>query len=213
MKSVNAGQRFGWLVSVQKSESRSHKEETWVCRCDCGSETIATKHQLISGRKKSCGCLRKQTPQNALDLTGQQFGKLVAVERAETTKQGTALWLCQCDCGNTVKIRATTLRRGEAVSCGCERQSQAESARRVLQTEKTVDGVPTPLLTKKVRSDSSTGHKGVYRRVRKGNVYYEANLTIKGKRYYAGPFASIESAIKARKDLEEIYYKTYLDKN
>ena len=35
-----------------------------------------------------------------LDLTGQRFGKLVVIEKAES-KNKQSRWLCQCDCGNT----------------------------------------------------------------------------------------------------------------
>lgn len=57
-----------------------------------------------------------------IDLTGQRFGRLVVVGRAQ--KRGTqtnARWLCQCDCGNYIDVRGTTLKRGESRSCGCLR--------------------------------------------------------------------------------------------
>lgn len=30
-----------------------------------------------------------------VDMTGQRFGKLVVIERAENNKSGAAMWLCQ----------------------------------------------------------------------------------------------------------------------
>lgn len=155
----------------------------------------------------------RKTPPNALDLAGKKFGKLMAIERAGSTKNGNALWLCECECGNTTRANATTLRRGETVSCGCDKRKQIDNARNVLMTEKTVDGVPVPLLTKKVRSDSSTGHKGIRKRIKKGKVCYEANITVKGKRYWSTSFTDINDAIAARKDLEKKYHKPYLEDN
>ena len=38
---------------------------------------------------------------NIKDLTGQRFGKLVVLSRAENDKTKHTRWLCQCDCGNT----------------------------------------------------------------------------------------------------------------
>lgn len=57
----------------------------------------------------------------ALDLTGQRFGKLVALERAENDAGGHAQWRCACDCGNECVATASTLRakRGGKRSCGC----------------------------------------------------------------------------------------------
>lgn len=210
---ISPGQRFGELEVIGTSPEKVRNEAAYICRCSCGETTVATKSQLQTGRKKSCGCLRKRTPANALDLTGQRFGNLEVIERAGTNERGQALWMCKClRCGNLRPFAATILRRGEAVSCGCTRPDQGRSARHVLMTEKTVDGVQVPLLTKKVRSDSGTGVKGVYRRVRKGTVYYEAHITVKGKRIWGPMRRTLAEAIADRKVLEEQYHKPYLEK-
>lgn len=52
------------------------------------------------------------------DITGQRFGKLVAVEPA-FRKNGAAYWLCACDCGNKKVIRLGDLSQGRTKSCGC----------------------------------------------------------------------------------------------
>ncbi len=51
-----------------------------------------------------------------IDLTGQRFQRLIAVERV--SRPGT-WWLCQCDCGNQKVTRAATLKNGMTGSCGC----------------------------------------------------------------------------------------------
>ena len=55
---------------------------------------------------------------NFKDLTGERFGRLTVVRRAENTKHGGAQWLCQCDCGN-VKVVRTSALHGNTKSCGC----------------------------------------------------------------------------------------------
>lgn len=211
--SIEPGQRFGELEVIEISPEKLWNEAAYICRCSCGEITVATKSQLLTGRKKSCGCLRKRTPPNALDLTGQRFGDLEVIERDGTNKRGQALWLCRClRCGNLRPFAATILRRGEAVTCGCIRSDQGRAARHVLMTEKTVDGVQIPILTKKVRSDSGTGIKGVYRRVRKGDVYYEAHISVKGKRVWGPSRRTLAEAIEDRKVLEEKYHKPYIEK-
>lgn len=54
-----------------------------------------------------------------IDLTGQRFGKLLVVERAENTLQGQARWRCKCDCGNESIVRGADLRLGNTITCGC----------------------------------------------------------------------------------------------
>lgn len=57
-----------------------------------------------------------------IDLVGQRFGRLTVIEKAP--RKGTttnARWICRCDCGNFTEVLGTTLRRGEARSCGCLR--------------------------------------------------------------------------------------------
>lgn len=54
-----------------------------------------------------------------IDITGQRFGRLVAIERIGTDKHRRAIWLCRCDCGNTATVVGSELRRGRTKSCGC----------------------------------------------------------------------------------------------
>jgi hypothetical protein len=54
-----------------------------------------------------------------IDITGQLFGKLTAVKREGTDKEGKALWLCKCECGNETITTGKRLRKGITRSCGC----------------------------------------------------------------------------------------------
>lgn len=58
-----------------------------------------------------------------IDLTGQRFGRLVAIERIGT-KWGCAVWRCRCDCGKEVSIPTNCLRNGNTRSCGCIHSEQ-----------------------------------------------------------------------------------------
>ena len=35
------------------------KKQKYLCKCECGNKTYATSPELKSGRRKSCGCVRK----------------------------------------------------------------------------------------------------------------------------------------------------------
>lgn len=58
-----------------------------------------------------------------IDLTGQRFGRLLVLERAQNIRAHAA-WLCQCDCGNTKIVSSYQLRSGETISCGCYRKEK-----------------------------------------------------------------------------------------
>lgn len=53
------------------------------------------------------------------DLTGQRFGKLVAIRGTDERIHGSAVWECKCDCGKTAFVNAYSLRSGATKSCGC----------------------------------------------------------------------------------------------
>lgn len=54
-----------------------------------------------------------------IDLTGQRFGRLVAIKPCDKTKRGNTIWYCHCDCGNDVKVINSNLINGTTKSCGC----------------------------------------------------------------------------------------------
>jgi hypothetical protein len=54
-----------------------------------------------------------------VDISGQRFGRLIAVRPAEKTPQG-VVWLFDCDCGNQHARLAKSVRHnGDKASCGC----------------------------------------------------------------------------------------------
>ena len=65
-----------------------------------------------------------------IDLTGEVYGRLLVIERAEDhilpSGQRRAKWRCRCDCGEVVVVAATHLRRGTTRSCGCLGREQSQ---------------------------------------------------------------------------------------
>lgn len=59
-----------------------------------------------------------------LDLTGQRFGRLTAIERVGSNKRRQSLWSCKCDCGSIVVVVGTELNCGHIKSCGCTRREK-----------------------------------------------------------------------------------------
>ena len=59
----------------------------------------------------------------AAELTGEKFNMLTVLERAGS-KNGKALWKCQCECGNAIYLTTDILKSGRQISCGCYRKSR-----------------------------------------------------------------------------------------
>lgn len=47
----------------------------------------------------------------------QRFTRLIAI-KLDTSKEG-LWWICKCDCGNFISVRAYSLANGDTQSCGC----------------------------------------------------------------------------------------------
>lgn len=112
------GQRFGKLVAIRALDERKNGQTVWECKCDCGKLTLVLGNNLRDGKTRSCGCLFRAPTNN---LTGMRFGKLVALKASDERKHGYVIWECKCDCGKTVFVSSSELRRGKVVSCGCDK--------------------------------------------------------------------------------------------
>lgn len=117
------GQRFGRLSVIKRAPNKNNCT-CWLCLCDCGKEVIVRSDLLRSGGTKSCGCLKMETviktgKNNFKDLTGQRFGKLVAISSIYDEKTKRYKWLCQCDCGNNILVLGSSLNSKNTQSCGC----------------------------------------------------------------------------------------------
>lgn len=57
------------------------------------------------------------------DLTGQRFGRLVALDGIprKVGKKTRMFWNCLCDCGKRIEIVSDNLKSGHTKSCGCLR--------------------------------------------------------------------------------------------
>lgn len=62
------------------------------------------------------------------ELFGKTFGRLTVVKRCENyvSPKGTTRtnWLCECSCGNKIKVTADKLKSGNTQSCGCLRNEK-----------------------------------------------------------------------------------------
>ena len=51
---------------------------------------------------------------------GKRYGKWRVIKRdLNKSKSGEAKWICECDCGKTLSVYGSSLRKGVSNSCGC----------------------------------------------------------------------------------------------
>lgn len=55
------GMKFGRLTVIERAENDKLGKARWLCKCDCGNETVVGGAFLRLGQSTSCGCLRKET--------------------------------------------------------------------------------------------------------------------------------------------------------
>ena len=63
MKRIDLTSRqFDSLTVLALSERQdSAGARMWKCACRCGAITYASSNKLLSGKKKSCGCMQRQS--------------------------------------------------------------------------------------------------------------------------------------------------------
>lgn len=149
------------------------------------------------------------------DLTGQRFGRLTVIAPTEKRSCRSVIWICRCDCGEEIEVRATMLRSGHTTSCGCVKRAIDEE-RDFKDILTYVDGTCIEFARNigKSRSDTSsdTGVRGVILK----NGKFQAQINYKKKRYYLGRYSRLEDAVKARQQAEiriEEYVNAYLAGN
>lgn len=52
-----SGQVFGKLTVLKREGSDKEGKALWLCKCECGKETLTTGKRLRKGTTKSCGCI------------------------------------------------------------------------------------------------------------------------------------------------------------
>lgn len=131
------GQVCGRLTVLRRAEqkSKSGQKAKWVCQCECGNIVEVVGTSLRNGATQSCGCLQKERTSQAVkkDLTGQRFNRLLVLEQTNS-KNGHAMWKCQCDCGAITEAQGSLLLSKITQSCGClQKERTSESSRHHLE--------------------------------------------------------------------------------
>ena len=75
-----AGKCFNRLTVI-KEVTPYGRERCWLCKCDCGKETVVQQNNLVSGEVKSCGCLRQEILVKEHTTHGGRYTRLYNIWR------------------------------------------------------------------------------------------------------------------------------------
>lgn len=162
---IPEGTVFGRLTVVRAI--KKNNSFSYICQCTCGNETVVEGPKLKNGKTQSCGCFRKDRMKDlgkasAIDISGQRFGKLVAIKPTEKRVNRFVVWECKCDCGNVHYATTSNLKNGDVTRCSeCQIRSKGEEkisnllnkAHLSYEKEKTFPSCINPLTKRLLRFD------------------------------------------------------------
>lgn len=65
------GKKFGKLEIVSFSRKDNNSNNYYLCKCDCGTEKVVAQNHLVSGKTKSCGCLKQHPSRRVMNIQEQ----------------------------------------------------------------------------------------------------------------------------------------------
>lgn len=133
VEDVDIGYKFGKLTICEYIGNHidingKFSENCFLCKCDCGNTIYMDIKNIVSGKRKSCGCLvgrgkskilkRRETLNKTARIhIGEVFGRLEIAEIEYNGRRN--ICICKCQCGNITKVPYYELKNGKVRSCGC----------------------------------------------------------------------------------------------
>lgn len=217
---------FEILDFKRERQKGGYYYQYYLIKCPyCAKEKWMLRGTVENPVVISCGCQRKKFLRDSANVKGKKFGILTALHpTGEGGNYGKELWLCKCECGNTIKVTPNYLNWGFVTHCGClsigisghkyiTRKKNKWQARPFVDGKHVYLGVFEKLedavqackdMTRGsgLSSKNTSGYTGVARAGNKWRAY----IGYQKKRINLGSFDNIEDAIAARKDAEKKYY-------
>lgn len=112
------GNTYGDWTVLYEVERDKHNKRQMYCRCKCGVERVVSAYSLTKGSSTGCGCRRSSNC--IVDISGQIFGHMLALEITSQRSHKHCIWKCKCLlCGRICYVSSNCLLRGTTTSCGC----------------------------------------------------------------------------------------------
>lgn len=172
--------------------SRVQKGFSAIAACMNGTRTGVSKYKGWRLDSVPVKVQAYATQQSSLrnykrvDITGQRFGRLVALHPTGKRSHGSIVWNCLCDCGNTSDVSARALMHDGTESCGCMRKDTTNDS---LERRGKTHGV---YYSKKMDA-------------------YVVNRVHGMKKYYIGKRKTIEEAIVLRDEVNRVPAEEFLE--
>jgi hypothetical protein len=202
------GEKYGKLTVIEKSVEKNSKGILYKCLCDCGNIKYVSKYNLINSMVKSCGCLG-----SFKDITGNRYGRLTAIKRVgKKGKDNDAVWLWQCDCGNTIESPLNNVvhstHKGKQ-SCGCRKKEHYAKMDKFIGVHNVEGTCVERIQSRNLSIRNKSDVKGVC--WDKSRNMWKAAIYFQGKHYHLGRYVSKAEAAKARKNAEQRLHEPFLE--
>ena len=209
-------------------EKRERGRMYFICKCDCGTVKNIRKDSVISGRAKSCGCLKKELVTERIVKmstthgmrrtrfyrTWQNMKNRCLNEKVPEYKEygGRGITICkkwEKFEGFKEDMHSSYLKHVEkhgSNQTSIERIDNSkgynlENCRWATNTEQNIN--------QRIRRDNTSGIKGVS--WHEPNKKWRARISINRKTIFLGYFESKEEAGRVRKDAERKYFNKIID--
>lgn len=167
------GTKYGRLTIIELTNERRHGNKVVNCLCDCGKTHKVSINALKTGSIKTCGC--SISP----NMIGRVFGRLKVIESLGALEYGYQFFLCECTCGEKIKVSRARLNAGANKSCGC--LPRELSTKRLMKNLWKRTGKNhynyNPLITDEEREKNRYNIYGEDRRIWRKKVYEKYDYT------------------------------------
>ena len=198
------GQRFGRLTVIKRVENNKHGKARWLCKCDCGNETIVLGASLSNGTTTSCGCYNRER------VSETHKGKKVTEETRKKQSQARKGKYCGKD--NSFYGKHHSEKSKQKMSDSQKRNTQQEdyinpfkghhhtkeARRKMSDSQKTLydNGYANPMKGK-THSEKSKQKMSEARKQRWENDEYRNKMTGENSQAWKGGISPISNYLRA----------------
>ena len=215
-----AGRKFGKLLAIRRVEKKAGVKNTsayWLCRCECGRETIVSANSLSTGNTSSCGNCSWGTYDLMKDYVIGHFenGATMLIDYADYPLVKKYRWRVEKSNGyfaTTIDGKAVLLHRMllpdiPGLVCDHINRNKLDNRRCNLRYATPQENSRN---RKKARNNT-TGFIGVCWHVR--NKKYVAQIKVDGKIHNLGQFKTSEEAARARDKAALFFFGKFANLN
>lgn len=124
------GKKFNHLTVIEGPFRLEGTKYVVRCRCDCGNVRLMSRHHVVCGKFKSCGCEKVRSDrQKTRFKPGARFGRVTVIritDYVEVCGRKRPQVLVKCDCGTEYEILGIYLARAKSPpqckTCGGRQQ-------------------------------------------------------------------------------------------